>query len=123
MIGLWCLGTNRIQAQDQLQQPGQQVYNWKSAADARAVMINQITSLNQQMPGFTDGTTLYDNALRRVAYFKGIIASIDQGETVEKSLDSAIPAAATLGFLKEASYSSKIVLHALHEEARVMLTN
>jgi hypothetical protein len=124
MISLWCLDTNRIQAQNQgLQLPGQTVYNWKSPADARAVMINQVTSLNQQMPGFTPGTTLYDNALRRAAFFKAIIAEIDRGQTVEESINGSMMAAATLGFSVEATYTSKIVLMALKEEARVMLTN
>jgi hypothetical protein len=42
---------------------------------------------------------------------------------VPKSLENALPAAATLGYTKEATYTSKVVLRALHEEARVMLVN
>lgn len=79
--------------------------------------------LNQQIPGITEGTPLYDNTIRRIAYFKAIIQEIDRGATVAESLELSLPAAATLGFSKEATYTSKIVLRALREEARVTLTN
>ena len=79
--------------------------------------------LNQQIPGITEGTPLYDNTIRRVAYFKAIIQEIARGATIAESLDLGLPAAATLGFSKEATYTSKIVLRALKEEARVTLTN
>ena len=86
-------------------------------------MLAQVSSLNQQMPGFTEGTPLYDNALRRVAYFKAIIYEMDRGETIATALENALPAAATLGYSKEASYTSKVMLRALYQEARGMLTN
>jgi hypothetical protein len=117
-----CLTTGALQSQTP-QTESQVLYNWKSEADARAIMLAQVKTLNDQMPGFTEGTPLYENALRRVAYFKAIIYEIDRGTNVEQSLVNAIPAAATLGYSKEASYTSKVVLRALQEEARVMLTN
>jgi hypothetical protein len=118
----FCLTATEAMAQTP-QTESQQLYNWKTPADARAVMMAHVGTLNDQMPGFTEGTPLYENALRRVAYYKAIIAEIDRGTTVEQSLSNAIPAAATLGFSKEASYTSKVVLRALQEEARVMVTN
>ena len=101
----------------------QQNYNWKSTDDAKAILKSNVEMINQQMPGYTQGTTLYENALRRVAYYKAIVYEIDRGENLSKSLENALPAAATLGYTKEASYTSKVVLRALHEEARVMLVD
>lgn len=101
----------------------QQNYNWKTTDEARGILKSHVELLNQQMPGYTPGTPLYDNALRRVAYYKAIVYEIDRGETLPKSLENAMPAAATLGYTKEASATSKVVLRALHEEARVMLVN
>ncbi len=98
-------------------------FNWKSADDVTNILLTQVKVLNQQMPGITEGTSLYDNTLRRVAYFKSIILEISKGATVAQALELSIPAAATLGFEKEASYTPKILLKALHTETRVMLTN
>lgn len=119
-----CLSLTSTQALAQTPQiETQQNYNWKPVHEARGIIITHVEQLNQQMPGYTPGTPLYDNALRRVAYYKAIVQELDRGESVPKSLENALPAAATLGFTKEASYTSRIVLRALHEEARVMLVN
>lgn len=115
-----CLSSSTGQAQN-LQAPAS--YNWKSAEDATNLLITQVTVLNQQMPGLTEGTSLYDNTLRRVAYFKSIITEIGKGSTVAQALELSLPAAATLGFEKEAAYTPKILLKALHTETRVLLTN
>ena len=98
-------------------------YNWKTSEDATNLLLTQVTVLNQQMPGLTVGTPLYDNTLRRVAYFKAIIMEISKGATVSEAVELSLPAAATLGFEKEASYTPKILLKALHTETRVLLTN
>lgn len=115
-------GATRMIAQNATNE-GQIAYSWKQAVEARDIMILQVKNLNNQMPGYTPGTSLHDNAMRRVAYFKAIVNEIDRGESVEQSLENALAAAATLGFTKEASYTPKIVLHALKEEARGLLTN
>ncbi|MFN0173983.1 MAG: hypothetical protein ACKVU0_04990 [Saprospiraceae bacterium] len=107
----------------QTSQPPPTAINWKSAEDATNILLSQVKVLNQQMPGITEGTPLYDNTLRRVAYFKSIILEISKGATVAQALELSIPAAATLGFEKEASYTPKILLKALQTETRVMLTN
>jgi hypothetical protein len=86
-------------------------------------MLAQIGVLNQQFPGLTPGTPLYDNTLRRIAYFKSIVVEIGRGASVPDALELSLPAAATLGFEKEASYTPKIVLKALYSETRVLLTN
>jgi len=122
IMGLFCLPAKQALAQTP-QSDGQQAYNWKPASEVKTIMIAQVNNLNQQMPGFTEGTTLYDNTLRRVAYFKAIIYEIDRDEPVAAALENALPAAATLGYSKEASYTSKVVLRALLQEARTMLTN
>jgi len=98
-------------------------YNWKSSADASNILLSQVTVLNQQMPGITQGTPLYDNTVRRIAYYKAILMEISKGNSVAKALELSLPAAATLGFEKEASYTPKIILKALQTETRVMLTN
>lgn len=120
---LGCLFLNASPAQAQTPQSDNQTYNWKPVDEAKGILVNHVQQLNQQMPGYTPGTPIYDNALRRVAYYKAIVYEIDRGETLPKSLENALPAAATLGFTKEASYTSKVVLRALQEEARVMLVN
>ncbi len=112
----------RMSAQT-LQQEAPQTFNWKTEDAASAVLMTHIQQLSQQMPSYTEGTSLYDNALRRTAYFKEMVKQIGDGAAVEDAVELALPAAATLGFSKEASYTSKVVLHALHEEARIMLTN
>ena len=98
-------------------------YNWKSSEDAIHTLQAQVTVLNQQMPGLAVGTPLYDNTLRRVAYFKAIAVEINKGASISEALELSLPAAATLGFEKEASYTPKILLKALQTETRVLLTN
>ena len=120
---LGCLFLSVPSAQAQTPQSETQTYNWKKVDEARGILVNHVQQLNQQMPGYTPGTPLHDNAVRRVAYYKAIVQEIDRGETIPKSLENALPAAATLGFTKEASYTSKVVLRALQEEARVLLVN
>lgn len=120
---LGCLFLSAPSLQAQTPQSETQTYNWKKVDEARGILVNHVQQLNQQMPGYTPGTPLHDNAVRRVAYYKAIVQEIDRGETIPKSLENALPAAATLGFTKEASYTSKVVLRALQEEARVLLVN
>jgi len=104
-------------------QPPPSALNWKSSDDATNILLAQVAVLNQQIPGIAEGTPFYDNTVRRIAYFKAIIMEISKGATVAQGLELSIPAAATLGFEKEASYTPKILLKALHTETRVMLTN
>lgn len=122
LLGCLFMTATTAQAQTPVSE-AQQNFNWKSIDDAKVVLKSHVEVLNQQMPGYTQGTPMYDNALRRVAYYKAIVYEIDRGESLPKSLENALPAAATLGYTKEATYTSKVVLRALHEEARVMLVN
>ena len=101
----------------------QLTYNWKAPEDVTNILLTQVTLLNQQMPGLAEGTPLYDNTVRRIAYSKAILMEISKGATVAQALELSIPAAATLGFEKEASYTPKIILKALLTETRVLLTN
>ncbi|MCC6281382.1 MAG: hypothetical protein IT262_12310 [Saprospiraceae bacterium] len=114
---------NQSFAQTPHSEPQAQSFSWKSAPEAINLLKSQVEMLNQQIPGITEGTPLYDNTIRRISYFKAIIQEINRGATVAESLELSLPAAATLGFSKEATYTSKIVLRALREEARVTLTN
>jgi hypothetical protein len=122
LLGCLLAATPRAQAQTPVAET-QQTYNWKTAEEAKQIITAHVEQLNQQMPSYTAGTPLHDNALRRVSYYKAIMYEIDRGETLPKSLENALPAAATLGYTKEASYTSKVVLRALQEEARVLLVN
>jgi hypothetical protein len=117
------MGQNVVSAQAVTPKVNAESYNWKPAAEASTLLLNQVQALTQQLPGLTEGTPLYDNTLRRIAFFKAIVVEIDRGATVASALDLAIPAAATLGFSKEASYTPKITLRALHTETRILLTN
>jgi hypothetical protein len=120
---LSCIYSNRLEAQTLTTKTNTESFNWKSAADASALLLSQVQMLEQQLPGLAEGTPLYDNTLRRIAFFKAIVVEIEKGSSVATSLDLAIPAAATLGFSKEASYTPKITLRALHTETRILLTN
>ncbi len=121
LLAFVCVSSQTMHAQ--ALQPPSQNYNWKSGEETVNVLVNQINVLNQQMPGLQEGTPLYDNTVRRIAYFKAIIEEVRKGNDVAQSLELAIPAAATLGFEKEASYTPKVILRALQTENRVMLTN
>ncbi|MBC7776199.1 MAG: hypothetical protein H7246_12255 [Phycisphaerae bacterium] len=121
LLGFLCFSS--IKGYAQTLQPPPSALNWKSSEDAANLLLAQVTVLNQQLPGISEGTPLHDNTLRRVAYFKAIVMEISKGATVAQALELSIPAAATLGFEKEASYTPKILLKALHTETRVMLTN
>ncbi len=121
LLGFLCFSC--ITGHAQTLQPPPSALNWKSSEDVTNILLAQVTVLNQQIPGISEGTPLHDNTLRRVAYFKAIVLEISKGATVAQALELSIPAAATLGFEKEASYTPKILLKALHTETRVMLTN
>ena len=123
MLATLTVMTNRSFAQAPHTEPQAQAYSWKSSSDAISLLKSQVDMLNQQIPGIAEGTPLYDNTIRRISYFKAIIQEINRGASVAESLELSLPAAATLGFSKEATYTSKIVLRALREEARVTLTN
>jgi hypothetical protein len=123
LLSLLCFFSTTGNAQS-LQAPQSAAsFNWKTAEDATNILLAQVTVLNQQMPGITVGTPLYDNTVRRIAYFKAIIMEISKGATVAQALELSVSAAATLGFEKEASYTPKIILKALQTETRVLLTN
>ncbi|MCC7467005.1 MAG: hypothetical protein IT261_12085 [Saprospiraceae bacterium] len=121
LLGFVCTISQTTHAQ--ALQPPSQSYQWKSAEEANGILLAQITVLNEQIPGLTAGTPLYDNTLRRIAYFKAILEETRKGADLAQALELAIPAAATLGFEKEASYTPRVILRALQTETRVMLTN
>jgi hypothetical protein len=116
-----CLNTTMAQVIEP--KANEATYNWKSGEEASQLLLSQVNVLTQQLPGLDEGTPLHDNTLRRIAYFKAIALEINRGATVAQSMELALPAAATLGFSKEATYTPKITLKALHSETRVLLTN
>lgn len=123
MLVFWCFSSPSSHAQTLQPSQSSHSYNWKTAEDATNILISQVVVLNQQLPGISNGTPLYDNTLRRVAYFKAILQEIQKGATMGEALELSLPAAATLGFEKEASFTPKIILKALQSETRVLLTN
>ncbi len=100
----------------------EQQYNWLDPTEAMAVLKTDIMQVHQQLPGFTEGTPLYENALRRVIYYKAIVAQLEQGAAVNLAMERSLTEAATLGGAKEVAYTSKVVLRALYEEVRLQLT-
>jgi hypothetical protein len=102
-------------------QSGKQGTNLADASTAITLLEDNIESVHDQLPGLTEGTQPYENALRRAAYYKGIIREIKGGKTVPESIDAALSDAATLGGTKEESYTSKIILRALQNETTVLL--
>lgn len=120
---LSCICSNNVGAQSLQPNISADAYNWKSGEATTTLLLGQIEVLTQQLPGMAEGTPMHDNTLRRIAFFKAITVEISRGASVAQSLDLALPAAATLGFSKEASYTPKITLRAIHTETRIMLTN
>ncbi|MCB0525989.1 MAG: hypothetical protein R3A50_15725 [Saprospiraceae bacterium] len=120
---LACMCINRTEAQTIQPYVSADQYNWKSGEDATSLLLSQVQILTEQLPGLVSGTPMHDNTLRRIAYFKAIVVEINKGASIAEALDLAIPAAATLGFSKEASYTPRITLKALHTETRILLTN
>lgn len=97
--------------------------NWKSAEDANRILLERITNMNDQLPSFPEGSQPYDNTLRRVAYYKAILDAVEDGNTLPLAMENAMTAAATLGFTKEETYTPKVLLRAIYEETKVMLSN
>lgn len=91
------------------------------ASTAITLLEDNIESVHDQLPGLTEGSQPYENALRRSAYYKGIIREIKSGKSVQDSLEAALGDAATLGGTKEESYTSKLILRALQNETTVLL--
>ena len=120
---LFCVSSFTLEAQTPSPPVNPETVNWKTGEDATVLLLDQIEVFNQQLPGMPEGTPMYNNTLRRIAYYKAIVVEMDRGSSIVQSLKLAIPAAATLGFSKEASFTSKIALRALHTETRILLTN
>ncbi len=112
----------RISAQP-LQTQAQQNASWVSPGTAISLLEDHIETVSDQLPGLMEGTQPYDNALRRVAYYKGIIRELKADKKVPEALEAAQADAATLGGSKEVSFTSKLILRALYDEVKVMLSN
>lgn len=97
--------------------------SWKSQATIEQMLTDRIVAVNAQLPSFQPGTQPYENALRRVAYYKAIMDAIEDGAAMSRALEQALTAAATLGGTQEVSYTPKVVLRALHDETRILLSN
>jgi hypothetical protein len=97
--------------------------SWKNPTAAMQTLNDRIQAINLQMPGFAVGSQPYENAFRRVAYYKAIMDALEDGQTISAALESSMDAAATLGNTKEVAYTSKVVLRALYDETRILLTN
>ncbi len=106
-----------------LQTQAQQNTNWVTPATAIALLEDNIETVHDQLPGLTEGTQPHDNALRRVAFYKGIIRELQAGKKVPEALETALSDAATLGGEKEVSFTSKLILRALYDETKVLLSN
>ncbi len=115
------LSMGALQAQN-LQGPSTQQFNWMDVSEAEAVLNANIAQANQQLPGLTEGTSLYENTLRRVVYYKAILKELGQGTPIETALEKSLTEAATLGGAKEVAYTPKVVLRALFEEVKLQLT-
>lgn len=106
-----------------LQTQAQQNSNWVSPSTATALLEDNIENVHDQLPGLEVGSQPHDNALRRVAFYKGIIRELGTGKKVPEALESALADAATLGGEKEVSFTSKLILRALYDETKVLLSN
>jgi hypothetical protein len=95
---------------------GQQNYNWKSVSEVEAISKQQVEFWHAQGP-YSPGTTNYYNQMRHAAYFKAVVTSLAEGNTVGQAVQNSLNAAATVGGEKEAAFTSKTVLNAIKEEA------
>jgi hypothetical protein len=118
------LTATNVQTQAQtLQTQAQQNANWVSASTAIALLEDHIESVHSQLPGLEVGSQPHDNALRRVAFYKGIIRELGTGKKVPDAMEAALSDAATLGGEKEVAFTSKLILRALYDETKVILSN
>lgn len=118
------LAATSTEAQGQaLQTQAHQNANWVPPATAIALLEDNIETVHDQLPGLEAGTQPHDNALRRVAFYKGIIRELQAGKKVPEAMESALSDAATLGGEKEVSFTSKLILRALYDETKVLLSN
>jgi hypothetical protein len=97
-------------------------YNWLTPNAALVKLQNELQQEHQQLPSLAPGSPLHIETLRRIAYFKSVIRTIQAGTAVHASLEASLPAAATLGGQQEVAFTAKTVLRALFEETRNMLT-
>lgn len=119
LAGLF-LTANRAEAQTSLS--GQQNYNWKTSSAVEGIAKQQVDFWHQQGP-YSPGTTGYYNQMRHAAYFKAVMNSLAEGNSVAQAVQQSLSAAATVGGEKEAAFTSKTVLNAIKTEAIELFTN
>lgn len=122
LLGGLAVASVETQAQA-LQTQAQQNADWVSAATATALLEDNIETVHDQLPGLVAGTQPHDNALRRVAFYKGILRELGAGKKVPDAMETALSDAATLGGEKEISFTSKLILRALYDETKILLSN
>lgn len=93
-----------------------------SREEALALLEAGVHQANEQLPGLEPTSSLYENTLRRVIYYKAIMREMRNGMPISKALETTLNEAASLGGLKEVAYTSKVVLRALYEEVRLQLS-
>ena len=72
-----------------LGQMSAQTASWVSPSEASAIVGQQLTLTLNQLQGLTPGTQQYDETYRKALYYKGVVASINNGSTVEESVNIA----------------------------------
>ncbi len=101
---------------------GQQNYNWKSASAVESIAKQQVAFWHAQGP-YSPGTSNYYNQMRHAAYFKAVVNSLAEGNSVTLAVETSLSAAATVGGEKEAAFTSKTVLNAIKTEAIELFAN
>jgi hypothetical protein len=93
-----------------------------SREEALALLEAGVHQANEQLPGLEPTSSLYENTLRRVIYYKAIMREMRNGMPISKAMETTLNEAASLGGLKEVAYTPKVVLRALYEEVRLQLS-
>lgn len=96
---------------------------WLTPAQAQIQLKGKLDVLQPQLAGLTPGTTPHTDMLRRILFFKSILLGIVKEIPVPKTIEAALPEAASLGGVYEQTYTPEAMLRLLFDEAVDLLTD
>ena len=113
-----------VQAQKLQQSPvNDPAVQWKTPAQAQTALLAELQVLQPQLVDLPPGSGPHTDLLRRILYYKTILRNLLNGTTVQKSLEAALPDAASLGGVYEQNYTPESTLRALYNDALGLVAN